>query len=346
MLYFRLQVVEIKPETSDTVTLCFKQPVLKKIKYLPGQYLTLIFQINGRKYIRPYSFSSAPGVDQYLEVTVKRVRGGIVSNYIYDFVKVGDWIEVMPPMGDFIFDTDKINPGKHIFLWGAGSGITPLISIVKYILFTKTGNKVKLIYGNRNMESIIFLDTILNIEKQFKNDIKTWHFHSQSSISKDNINVIEGRIKPEIILSVMEQEVELKHTLHYICGPLGLKESVKTVLKSMSVPDENIFSEDFEIVKNTADFEDINTQIVEIIKDGNARKVEVTKGRSILNAGLDALIDLDYSCQTGTCLLCKAKILHGNVKMIGLKDAEDKLGNDECLMCCGYPLSNDVQISI
>jgi ring-1,2-phenylacetyl-CoA epoxidase subunit PaaE len=135
MLCFKLQVIEIKPETSDTVTLCFKQPGLKEIKYLPGQYLTLIFRINGRKYMRPYSFSSAPDVDRYLEITVKRVPGGIISNHINDFVKVGDWIEAMPPMGDFIFERDKISPDKHIVLWGAGNGITPLISIAKYVLF-------------------------------------------------------------------------------------------------------------------------------------------------------------------------------------------------------------------
>jgi len=135
MLNYILKVVEIRKETNDTVTLCFKQPGLKKIKYLAGQYLTLIFRINGRRYIRPYTFSSCPGVDSYLEVTVKRVENGLVSNHINDMVNVGDSIEVMPPMGDFVY---KTNPTiKDVYLWSLDSGITPLLSIAKYMLFTE-----------------------------------------------------------------------------------------------------------------------------------------------------------------------------------------------------------------
>jgi len=346
MVSFALQVVEIRSETPDTFTLCFKQPGLKKIKYLPGQYLTLIFRINGRKYIRPYSFSSAPEVDNNLEVTIKRVPSGIVSNHIIDFVKVGDKIEVMPPMGNFVFDKNKIGLDKHIILWGAGSGITPLMSIVKFILYTDTGNKVRLVYGNRSDESVIFGNTIMELSNQFQENFKTWHFHTKLSIVQKYLNVIEGRINPHVVLSVMKEEVDLNNTIHYICGPEGLKESVKDTLRELLIPDENIFTEDFEITKNIGDFEDITTQYVEIITKGTLNKVEVTKGNSILNAGLDALIDLDYSCQTGTCLLCKAKVLRGKVKMIGLKNAEHKLDEAECLLCCGYPITDNVQLSV
>jgi ring-1,2-phenylacetyl-CoA epoxidase subunit PaaE len=346
MLSFKLQVEEKRTETSDSVTLCLKQPGLKKVKYLPGQYLTLVFRINKRKYIRPYSFSSSPGVDQHLEITVKRVPGGVVSNHINDFVNVGDQVEVIPPMGDFVFDKETTNIEKHVVLWGAGSGITPLISIARYILYTKIGNKVQLVYGNRNMESVMFRNEILNMEKQFSHNFKTWHFHTQLSIVEGYTNIIEGRISPSIILSVMKQEVDLANTIHYICGPIGLKESVKNTLKTLSVPDENVFSEDFEIVKDAADFENITTQFVEILKEGDFNKIEVTKGHSILTAGLDAMIDLDYSCQTGNCLLCKAKVLRGEIKMIGLKKVPEGLREDECLLCCGYPLSNNVQVSV
>jgi ring-1,2-phenylacetyl-CoA epoxidase subunit PaaE len=346
MLSFTLQVVEIRPETSDTVTLCLKQPGLKKIKYLPGQYLTLIFRINGRKYIRPYSFSSSPGIDQHLEVTIKRVPGGIVSNHINDFVKVGDQVEVMLPMGDFVFDTEHVDSEKHVILWGAGSGITPLISIAKYILYKQTGNKVSLVYGNRNSESVIFQDKITELEDLFPFDFKTWQFHTQLKIAQNNPGIIEGRINPERLLFIIKQQMDLQNTVHFICGPVGLKESVKQSLKKLSVNENVIFSEDFENVKNPADFKNITTQIVEIIKGGHISKVEVPKGKSILEAGLDALLDLDYSCQTGSCTICKAKILSGNVKMIGLEKVPAILDADECLLCCGYPLSDNVQVSV
>jgi len=346
MLSFTLQIIDIRTETNDTVTICFKQPSLKKIKYLPGQYLTLVFRINGRKYNRPYSFSSAPGADPYLEVTIKRVNGGVVSNHIIDFVKIGDLIEVLPPLGDFIFDPALISSDKHIILWGAGSGITPLISIVKYILHHKTGNKITLIYGNRDSESVIFKDKIAELRKKHHEDLETYHFHSRLSISENNPDVIEGRISPAKVLSIMKHEVDLQNTIHYICGPTGLKESVKGVLQDLAVTPSQIFSEDFEVVLNQKDFENITTQIVEITKDGVINKVEVVKGRSMLDAGLDAGIDIDYSCQTGSCLVCKAKLLAGEVKMPKPVEEYEKLLPGECLLCCSYPLTGNVHVSI
>jgi ring-1,2-phenylacetyl-CoA epoxidase subunit PaaE len=118
MRFFTLKVVGVRTETADTVTVAFKQPGLKKVKYMAGQYLTLMFRINGRRYIRPYSFSSAPLVDAHLEVTIKRVPGGVVSNHIIDTVKVDDIVEVMEPMGDFMLNEAALTPATHIVLWG------------------------------------------------------------------------------------------------------------------------------------------------------------------------------------------------------------------------------------
>jgi len=346
MVFFNLKVADIRQETSDTKTICLKQPGLKKIRYLPGQYLTLVFRINGRKYIRPYSFSSAPDIDGYLEVTVKRVNGGVVSNHINDFLKVGDMVETMSPMGDFVFDSNKINAAQHVVLWGAGSGITPLISIAKYILYKRIGNKVRLVYGNRSLESVIFKARIEEMERSFPEDFTTSHFHTHFTIDENKPGVIAGRIEPEKVLLEMKRELDIQNTVHFICGPPGLKESVKKSLKSLSINEDMIFSEDFELVKNPSDFEDVFTRIVEIVKGGTVHKVEVTKGKSILEAGLDASIDLEYSCQTGSCTVCKARLIKGNVKTIGTKGLPAALSAEECLLCCGYPLSNDVRVSV
>jgi ring-1,2-phenylacetyl-CoA epoxidase subunit PaaE len=268
MLSFTLKVVEIRSETSDTVTVCFKQPGLKKIKYLPGQYLTLIFRINGRKYIRPYSFSSAPGVDPYLEVTIKRVPGGVVSNHVNDFLKVDELVEVIQPMGDFVLNNEMLEDNRHIVLWGAGSGITPLISIAKYVLNTNTGNKVTLVYGNKNFESVIFKNKITELENQYPETLDTWHFYTQLKIAENNSEIIEGRISPERILAILKQQVDIQNTVHFICGPTGLKQSVKETLKELSVDDDAIFTEEFETIKNPEDFKDITTRLVEFVKNG------------------------------------------------------------------------------
>lgn len=119
MKNYTLKVHDIKKETKDTITICFKQPGLKKIKYHAGQYLTLSTRINGRKYTRPYSFSSAPSVDSFLETTIKRVPNGIFSNHIHDTLQVGDIVEVMEPMGDFVYTHDEFF--NSIYFWGVGS---------------------------------------------------------------------------------------------------------------------------------------------------------------------------------------------------------------------------------
>jgi ring-1,2-phenylacetyl-CoA epoxidase subunit PaaE len=203
MQTYTLKVVNIKKETEDTVTLCFKQPGLKKIKYQAGQYLTLIFRINGRRYIRPYSFSSSPDIDTNLEVTVKRASSGIVSNHINDLIKVGDVIETLSPMGDFIVPAKEDH--QSVFLWGAGSGITPLMSILKYLLHNKPQLKVNLIYGNRNKENTIFHDAIDDLKFNFPNSFQLWSFHTQLLIDEQLPDVIKGRIDPKKVLDTLSK---------------------------------------------------------------------------------------------------------------------------------------------
>jgi ring-1,2-phenylacetyl-CoA epoxidase subunit PaaE len=342
---YSLKVIDIKTETEDTVTLCFKQPSLRKIKYLPGQYLTLIFRINGRRYIRPYSFSSCPMVDEYLEITVKRIFNGLVSNYINDEVKIGDIIEVMQPMGDFTYISDDFT--KKIYLWGVGSGITPLISLAKHILYHEADKKVVLIYGNKNHESTIFLKAIKNLKKEFISRFAVLHFHTKLVIDgSTSPMIIQGRIDHDKALTILNADKELHLSKHYICGPLGLKESVRQALRKSSVVMDYVFSEDFELVKNPADFEEIHTQLVKLKYIDQIIELEVVKGRSILEAALDADIELPYSCQTGNCSTCSAIVRSGEVKMIGLSKERADLKEDEYLLCCSHPITSNVYIEI
>ncbi|MES2133731.1 MAG: FAD-binding oxidoreductase [Bacteroidota bacterium] len=343
---YTLKIVKTIKESNDATTLCFKQPGLKKVKYLPGQYLTLIVRINGRKYIRPYSFSSAPGVDEFLEITIKRVIGGVVSNHLIDVIKEGDVLEVMQPLGDFILPPDAALLDRHIVLWGAGSGITPLMSIAKYALHYKIGAHVSLVYGNRNPSDVIFKDKIDSLLDKFGDRFSAWHFHTRLTVPVNNPNIIEGRINPGKVFSVMKKVGDFKQSLHYICGPAGLKESVKTSLIGLGVDVDNIFFEDFELIIDPAEFENITTQMVSVEKNGVRALVEAIKGKSILEAALDANIDLDYSCQTGNCFICKGKLLSGEVKMIGVQKSLDELMEDECLLCCSFPLTNDVSVLV
>lgn len=343
MQKFTLKIIEIREETDDTVTLCFKQPGLKKIEYRAGQYLTLIFRINGRRYIRPYSLSSAPIVDNFLEVTIKRVLNGIVSNYIHDVLKVGDMIETMCPMGNFTLS--DIRDDKTIILWGAGSGITPLISIAKYSLFTQPDVKVSLVYGNRNKENTIFNQAIQNLHDKYHDNFKFYHFHTQLKLDNSLLNIVKGRINPKKVLEEMNQET-IKSSLHFICGPSALKISIKQVLKEMGIDENKIFFEDFKLDKNTKDFEDIKTRTVNLKFNEIENKLIVTKGKSILEVALDSGLEVPYSCQTGSCDTCKANLKKGAVRMIGIKKNRNDLAEDEFLLCCSYPLNNEVCLEI
>lgn len=339
---YTLKVADIKRETADTVTLCFKQPGLKKVKYLPGQYLTLIFRINGRRYVRPYSFSSCPGVDSFLEITVKRVENGLISNHINDVVKVGDSIEVMPPMGDFIYHEGS--KFTDVYFWGVGSGITPLLSIIKYILAEKPAVNVHLNYGNRNHESTIFKNQIEALKSNYPERFVIRHFHTKLMVDESNPYLIQGRIDQEKALDILgEHDGE---TAHYICGPAGLKESVKSAVQLKFGKIDYVYCEDFELVKDPKDFENINTQNVGLVFQGNAHAIEVVKGKSILEAALNADIELPYSCQTGNCSTCKGTLISGEAKMIGLTKQRDDLSANEYLLCCTHPLTENVHIEI
>jgi ring-1,2-phenylacetyl-CoA epoxidase subunit PaaE len=340
---YALKVVQIKQETNDTITLCFKQPGLRRITYKAGQYLTLFFRINGRKYARPYSLSSSPSADALLEVTVKRVAGGLVSNYINDNIKLNDTIEVMQPMGDFIFEPTATT--KEVYLWGVGSGITPLFSLAKELLCTQQNIKVHLIYGNKSPETAIFHSALNQLKDNHPNTFTLSNFYSALDPTMQT-NCHKGRISKEFIHSLFNEHQSLNTCTHYICGPETLKNTIKEGLTEIGCPLNTIFTEDFELVKDPKDFEDIETRKVTINYNGEPSIITVVKGKSILDMALDAGIEIPYSCQTGNCDTCKGNLKNGKVKMIGLTKQRDDLPNDEFLLCCSYPLTDDVYLNV
>jgi len=347
MRYFTLRIIKIIKDTPDVITIYFKQPGLKKIIYQAGQYLTLIVRINGRKYIRPYSFSSAPNFESHLEITIKRLPGGVVSNYLFDHARIDDMIEVMEPLGDFIYQPAAVdNDLKHVFLWGAGSGITPLMSILKTVLHFSPQKQVSLVYCNRNRDQTIFYNEIKTLEEKCNESFRTWNFYTGTSEKIYHDNEIFGRLKEQNVISILQQIENYENSIHYICGPEGFKQTIKSSLHQLNIGDNKIFTEKFELLIDPAQFDDIETRRVKIMQGLNGKEIEVIKGKSILDAALDQLIDLPYSCQTGSCLLCRAKLLNGKVKVIGLEKLPDDFLSDDCLLCCSYPFTNDVEIMI
>ncbi len=344
MNIYTIKVHDLKKETKETVTLCFKQPGLRKIKYKAGQYITLMVRINGRKYARPYSFSSAPSVDAALEVTVKRVPDGIVSNYINNELKVGDVVEILEPMGDFTYES--IDPVQSIFLWGVGSGITPLFSIIKEVLHKQPDTAIHLIYGNKNQESTIFRDQLNLLKQEYPDFFSITNFYSQvENVIESNI-IHKGRISSDFVTSLVTQQKNLIESLHYICGPKGLKDTIQISLMDLEVPSSSIFVEEFELVIDPNELEDVEDSTVTVNFQRELSEIFVPKGKSILDVALDNDIEIPYSCQTGNCNTCKAKLKEGQLKMIGLTKEREDLAQDEFLLCCSYPLTNSIEIEV
>ncbi|MDH5400249.1 MAG: FAD-binding oxidoreductase, partial [Cyclobacteriaceae bacterium] len=170
--YFNLRVKEVVQETQDAITIRFEKPD-KEITYRPGQFLTLILNIEGKEVRRSYSFSSSPIVDDHMAITVKRVKNGLVSNYLADNMCAGEELRIMEPMGHFVLDEKATQ--KNVVMFAGGSGITPLMSLLKSTLSQNSGTRVSLIYSNRNEQQIIFKEALHELEVKYHDRLKVIH---------------------------------------------------------------------------------------------------------------------------------------------------------------------------
>ncbi|WP_205499761.1 ferredoxin--NADP reductase [Rufibacter psychrotolerans] len=355
--YYTMKVAEITQETADAITLHLDHPDKNNIPYIPGQFLTLILPVNGQKVRRSYSLCSIPG-EPYFSVTVKRVEGGLVSNFLADTAQVGQTIEVMAPLGNFVLKPDATQK-RHIFLFGGGSGITPLMSMLKSTLKHEPQSRITLVYGNRNLESVIFKDQLAQLEQQYPQNLKIVHVFNESIADATEAQENIGLLDRTMVLRLLEnlRVPGYQQESFYMCGPEAMMNEVREALHFMRVPNNQIFKESFTAPTSTeehgadvtaaADSDEIIARTVTIIYEGQEYQVEVKPNETILEAGLKADIDLPYSCQAGLCTACMGKCLSGRVHLDereGLSDAE--IAQGYVLNCVGHPLTADVVIEI
>lgn len=354
--YHTLKIADITRETSDAVTLHFEQPQDQTINYKPGQFLTLIIPFEGKKERRSYSLSSTPH-ENTLSVTIKRVPGGKVSNYLLDNAQVGQEIEIMEPLGNFCITCDA-SENRNVILLGAGSGITPLMSILKGVLREEPNSKVTLLYGNRDENSVIFKEQLEQLRAENPDRLQIAYIYSQPKHDCEH----RGRMNQSLIIKILErlQLTKISNGLYFMCGPEGMMDEVRKALNVLHVPGDRIFRESFVSSKTTGepetdqhgnvsatDEDEITTQTVTIIYEGSEYSVTVNPDQTILEAALDQDVDLPYSCQAGLCTACRGKCLSGKVHLDereGLSDAE--MDEGYVLNCVGHPLTSDVVIEI
>lgn len=342
--YLNLKVKEVVRETADAVSIHFEQPEGGAISYKSGQFLTVIVNVNGKEERRAYSLCSSPFVDDNPAVAVKRVDGGIVSNYLNDKVSAGDTIKLMEPNGNFTTEFADSN-SRYIVLFGGGSGITPLMSIAKSALDQEPNSKVTLVYANRNKDSIIFNEAITAMSSDERFNV----VHVLEALT-DEFDCHEGYLSQEIISQVLES-VDVAKAEIFVCGPTPMMDLTLTSLSALGVPDSKVSKESFvstaDTAKESADNDELVAREVTIIYDGDEYKYTVEPDETILEKGLDEDVDLPFSCQSGLCTACRGKCLSGKVKMNedeGLSEAE--INEGYVLPCVSHPLTDDVVIEI
>lgn len=345
-----LKVTKVLPETPDSASIWFEKPTGWDFK--SGQFLTLIATINGKEVRRAYSLCSCPITENQLGVGIKRVSGGIFSNWLLDTAKPGFTIEAIEPMGSFVLPAFSGKP-RHVVLIGAGSGITPLLSIAKSTLHAEPESQVTLIYGNRTSDSIMFASTLSALQTQYGHRIRIVDTLTQPSTGWKGLT---GRITGEMAIEILEHArpvTPVSETHYFLCGPQAMMDSVVESLHLKGINRSYIHRESFhssidEATRVAAQQEaGVANHTVEIIYDGESHKFMVPADQTILAAAQELDIDLPYSCQSGLCTACRGKCISGKIHMDereGLSDAE--IDEGYVLTCVGHPLTEDVIIEI
>jgi ring-1,2-phenylacetyl-CoA epoxidase subunit PaaE len=236
--YFDLKVKELIKETSDAITIVFHQPEGGNISYKSGQFLTLIIPLEGKEVRRAYSLCTSPFTDQDLAVTVKRVENGFMSNWLPDNLKVGDTIKIMTPTGHFTTEYSKEGK-RHIIMFAGGSGITPMMSIVKSVLTQEPNSIVSLIYCNRDIDSIIFKDKFDSLQTDYEGRFHVIHILDNAPM---NWQGMSGLLNHEMLIRLFERIPDWGHdnSTYLMCGPEGMMKNVESLLDQQQIPKDRI----------------------------------------------------------------------------------------------------------
>lgn len=347
-----IYVESVHRETEDSVVVSFDIPndLRDSFTFVSGQYLTLEALIDGEDVRRSYSLCSAP-FEKKWEVAIKRVEGGKFSTHANTLLKAGDKLKVLEPDGNFMLNTDKANK-NHYVAFAAGSGITPIMSMVKSVLKNEVDSKFTLFFGNRSFDTIIFRDELEALKNQYLNRLSVHHILSKEKLGSP---LFFGRIdgaKCSKFGSVFFDPQDV-HSF-YLCGPSQMIFSVRDELSNLGVDSSKIHFELFntddikiERKEEKITFDPETESRVTIILDEESFDMPLAYGGvSVLDAALAAGADLPYACKGGVCSTCKAKITEGEVVMdLNYALEPDELENGYVLTCQSHPRSSKLTVN-
>lgn len=353
-----LKVRSVRPDTEEAMIVSFEVPqdLGERFRFSPGQYLTVRREIEGQDVRRSYSICA--GLDDgELRVGVRRVAGGVFSNWLHQGLKPGDTLEVMPPQGRFVvpgaFGESPAPAGRHILAIAGGSGITPILSIIKTVLAREPAARVTLIYGNRRPASTMFKEELEDLKNRHLTRLALHHVFSDEQMDSPLNQGLMNREKIGEFLSTLVDVASVDHA--FVCGPYAMNDEGEAALLAAGLAPERIHIERFGIPLTAAGDApkaqhlpgDAPTAQLTIVRDGFTREVDfLPRHDSILEAAAGAGMDVPYSCKSGVCGTCRAKLLQGQVRM----DRNFALEKEEVaagfiLTCQAHPLTPCVSVS-
>ncbi|KQP12316.1 1,2-phenylacetyl-CoA epoxidase subunit PaaE [Pseudorhodoferax sp. Leaf267] len=358
-LFHPLRVRAVEPDTHEAVIVSFEVPpdLREVFGFTQGQYLTLRKDIDGQDLRRSYSICA--GIDDgELRVGVRKVRDGVFSNWINASLQPGDTLQVMAPQGRFFVPIEPQAARHHVGIAG-GSGITPILSIMKTVLAREPRSRFTLIYGNRQLRSTMFKEEIEDLKNRYMTRLVLLHVFSDEATDSPLGSGVMNRDKIGEFLGSVVPAAGIDHV--YVCGPFQMNDEAQAALEAAGVPEERIHIERFGVampagnpsasqvgaVLHEARPGDAQQARVTIVRDGLKREITFTEGQpSILDAASAAGLEVPFSCTSGVCGTCRARLMDGQVRMernFALDKHEVAAGF--VLTCQAHPLTERVTLS-
>jgi ring-1,2-phenylacetyl-CoA epoxidase subunit PaaE len=349
--FHSLTVAEVVKETAEANSIRFDVPadLRDAFSFRAGQHLTLRATINGEEVRRNYSLCTAPADTDWM-VTVKRIGGGLFSNWVGDQLKAGDTLEVMVPHGSFTTEFDPQNR-RHLVAVAGGSGITPVISLIKTLLREEPQSRFTLLYGNRDSSSVIFLEALAGLKDKHLGRLEIYHFLDEEEQDIDLFNGMLNQERLEQAIPALVPDIA-KVDGWFICGPGPMMDAAEGVLLERGIPRDRIHIERFTAERPpeavSREMAQLQTKAegvtVAVTLDGRTRRVPFTQG-NILDSARAAGLPAPFACKAGVCATCRAKVTKGKVEMAvhyGLTDEE--VAEGYVLTCQSVPVGDGVAV--
>jgi ring-1,2-phenylacetyl-CoA epoxidase subunit PaaE len=347
--FYPLQIADVRQETRDTIVATFDVPpaLRERFAFTQGQHLTLRARVNDEDLRRSYSICSAVQ-DGDLRVAIKRTTGGRFSTWANDTLKPGMTVDAMPPMGHFNF---PLAPGqkRRYLAFAAGSGITPILSIVKTTLAAEPDSSFTLVYGNRASAAVIFREELADLKDLHRERLNLVYVMSRE---QQDIELFNGRITREKCGELFEGWIDVaSHDAAFVCGPEAMMHAVSEALQAHGMPKAAIkvelFAASIPKHQHAAQKRPLPGRQeceVTLVIDGGHRSFTMDKDtESVLDAGLKQGIDIRYSCKGGVCSTCRCKVVEGKVEMDANYALEDyEIARGFVLSCQAYPVTDRV----